>query len=132
MKEIKIAAANFTKAYKKLSEGIEMAENELNRDGVIQRFEFTFELFWKTIRLILMYEGFECRSPRSCIKEAFKHGYIIDDEIYLDMLEDRNRSSHIYDEQTSLEIFERIEKQYSKALAVADQRFKDYINNDER
>lgn len=131
MKEIKISAANYANAFKKLSEGIAMAENELNRDGVIQRFEFTFELFWKTTRLILIHEGFECRSPRSCIKEAFKHEYIVDDEIFLDMLDDRNRSSHIYDEQTRLEIFERIEQQYFSALAAAEQRFTDYIKNAE-
>jgi len=131
MKEIEISVANYTRAFKKLSEGIDIAENELNRDGVIQRFEFIFELFWKTIRLILMYEGFECRSPRSCIREAFRHEFIVDDEIYLDMLEDRNKSSHVYDEQTSLEIFERIKQHYSKALATAEQRFTEYIKNAE-
>lgn len=92
MKEIEISVANYSRAFKKLSEGIDLAEDELSRDGVIQRFEFTFELFWKTIRLVLLYEGFECRSPRSCIKEAFKHGFIVDDEIFLDMLEDRKKN----------------------------------------
>jgi len=129
MKEIKISVSNYERAFKKLSEGIAIADNDLNRDGVIQRFEFTFELFWKTTRLILIHEGFECRSPRSCIKEAFKHGYIVDDEIFLDMLDDRNRSSHIYSEETSIEIFERIEQQYSKALAAAKHRFNEYVIN---
>ena len=130
MKEIEISVSNYERALKKLSEGIAMADNDLNRDGVIQRFEFTFELFWKTIRLILIHEGFECRIPRSCIKEAFKHGYIVDDEIFLDILEDRNRSSHVYDEQTSIEIFERIEQQYLNALTAAEQRFNEYVKSE--
>lgn len=44
--------------------------DELDRDGVIKRFEFTFELFWKTIKMLLEYEGFDCAGPRSCIKEG--------------------------------------------------------------
>lgn len=129
MDEIKISVGNYSRAVQKFTEGIEKADDDLYRDGVIQRFEFTFELFWKTLRLILQYEGFECRSPRSCIKEAFKNEYIVDDELYLDMLEDRNRTSHVYDEQTSLEIFERIKHQYADALTSVDTRFKEYLDS---
>lgn len=96
MKEIDIAVSNYTRAVGKLIDGLNEAKTELNRDGVIQRFEFTFELFWKSLRLILLHEGFECRSPRSCIKEAYRVGFVVDGEIYLDMLDDRNRTSHIY------------------------------------
>lgn len=129
MKEIKLSVDNYNRALAKLREGINSAKTELNRDGVLQRFEFTFELFWKTMRLIIHYEGFECRSPRSCIKEAFKHGYIDDGEIYLDMLDDRNRTSHVYDEQTSLEIYERVEQQYMKALLDAGKLFDTYAKS---
>ena len=54
--------------------------------------------------------------PKDCIKKAFLYGVIDDDEILLDMLEDRNLSSHTYDEATAREIFERIKNFYLKTL----------------
>ena len=92
------------------------AEDKLDRDGTIQRFEFTFELLWKALKAILQYKGIECNSPRDCIKKAFLYGVIDDDEILLDMLEDRNLSSHTYDEATAREIFGRIKNFYLKTL----------------
>jgi len=102
----------FEKALERLKEAVEIAEDELDKDGVIQRFEFTIELLWKTLKAILEYKGIECYSPRNCIKESFKANIINDDEIILDMIEDRNLSSHIYDENVSNEIFERIKNVY--------------------
>lgn len=104
--------SNFEKALNKLKEGITIARDELDKDGIIQRFEFCFELFWKTLKNFLKFSGIECDSPRSSIKEAFKTGIVEDDEIFLDMLEDRNLSSHIYDDKISQEIFERIKNVY--------------------
>ena len=103
---------NFEKALKRLKEAVEIAKDELDKDGVIQRFEFTIESLWKTLKAILEYKGIECYSPRNCIKEAFKANIVSDDDIVLDMIEDRNLSSHIYDEKTSDEIFERIKNVY--------------------
>jgi len=127
MKEIKIAAQRYQDALNKLTEGVANARDELDRDGVIQRFEFTFESFWKLLKLILQYEGFDCQSPRSCIKEAFKRDIIVDSELFLDMLQDRNLSSHVYNEQTSIEIFERIRRQYAEKLNWADKKLEPYI-----
>ena len=106
----------FNKALERLKEAVAIARDELDRDGVIQRFEFTFEQFWKALKAVLKYQGIECYSPRDCIKKAFRYGLIEDDEIFLDMLEDRNLSSHTYDEKTAEEIFERIKNFYVKAL----------------
>jgi len=93
---------------------------------ICSSFEFTFELLWKTLKIILEYKGIEVRSPRSAIKEAFKAGLIEDDEILLDMLEDRNLSSHIYSEEIAEQIFKRIEKAYvpamEKLLAILKER----------
>ena len=110
----------FQDALARLETGVEQAVNELDKDGVIQRFEFTFELLWKSLKALLAYEGIECYSPKSCIKEAFKAGKIPDDEIFLDMLEDRNLSSHIYDKHKSEEIFERIKRVYLPFLKKLD------------
>ncbi len=110
--EVLVKIDNFERALKRLKEAVERAEDDLDKDGVIQRFEFTVELLWKALRSILAYHGIDCYSPRSCIKESFKSRLIDDDEIILDILEDRNRSSHIYSEKTSEEIFERIKRVY--------------------
>jgi len=114
--EVLVKIDNFEKGLNRLKEAVERARDDLDKDGVIQRFEFTIELLWKSLKSILKYQGIECYSPRSCIKEAFKASLIEDDEIILDMLEDRNRSSHIYSEVTSEEIFERIKKVYLEYL----------------
>jgi nucleotidyltransferase substrate binding protein (TIGR01987 family) len=107
---------NFENALKRLEEGVLEAKNELDKDGVIQRFEFTIETFWKALRAILLYQGIECYSPRECIKLSFKANIIDDDEIILDMLLDRNISSHVYDESKSEEIFNRIKSVYLEYL----------------
>ena len=127
MKEIEISVDNFSKAVLKLEKGIKKANDELGRDGVIQRFEFTFELFWKTLKLLLNWEGIPCKTPRSGVKEAFRNDLIVKSEIYLDMLADRNRSSHIYDEATSIEIFKRIKDSYLTELQKAENNFQDYL-----
>jgi nucleotidyltransferase substrate binding protein (TIGR01987 family) len=54
----------------------------------------------------------ECRSPRDCIKSAYKYGIILEEQIVLDMLDDRNNSTHIYSKEESTEIFERIKNDY--------------------
>ncbi len=117
--EILLKINTLKKAFETLKKGVSEAETDLEKDGVIQRFEYTFELFWKTLKAILYYLGLECYSPRSCIKEAFRQGLIEDDEIFLDMLEDRNRSSHVYEERTSEEIFKRIKEVYVRILERA-------------
>jgi len=89
--EIKInlylAVEKLQKAFKRLEEAIPQIKDDLDRGGLIQLFEFTVELSWKTLKLILAYQGIECASLRRCIKEAFRAGIIKDDEILLDMLE---------------------------------------------
>jgi nucleotidyltransferase substrate binding protein (TIGR01987 family) len=113
---------NFEKALSRLEEGVKEAKNELDKDGVIQRFEFTVELLWKALRAVLLYQGIECFSPRGCVKEAFKAKIIGDDEIILDMLEDRNISSHVYNEEKSEALFERIKNIYLEYLKNLDLR----------
>ncbi len=114
--EVLLKVEKFNQALQRLKEAVESAQSQLEKDGTIQRFEFTVELMWKTLKTILHYQGIECFSPRDCIKKAFRHGIIDDDEILLDMLEDRNLSSHIYDSHTAEKIFERIKKVYIKHL----------------
>jgi len=118
------------RAFHKLNESIDNVVDDLDRDGVIQRFEFTFELFWKTIMVLLRHEGFDCAGPRSCLKEGARRGFIDNGEMLLDMLEDRNKASHIYDESTAIEIFDRIKDEYVKIMADNIKLFDNYIKKD--
>jgi nucleotidyltransferase substrate binding protein (TIGR01987 family) len=82
-------------------------------DGVIQRYEFTYELGWKAIKAFLEEEGFEeIKSPRSAIREAFQYGLIKDGEGWISMMTDRNKTSHIYNEHQAKQIFDMIQSEY--------------------
>ncbi|MGO5064703.1 nucleotidyltransferase substrate binding protein [Clostridium sp. FAM 1755] len=109
---------DFKKAFKKLKESIELkVENDIVIDGVIQRFEFTFEQSWKLMKLYLEYEGIEeAKSPRSTIRAAFKYGIIEDGDAWINMMIDRNKTSHVYDENTAIEIYNSIKSNHVNLL----------------
>ncbi|MBB3907728.1 nucleotidyltransferase substrate binding protein (TIGR01987 family) [Anoxybacillus rupiensis] len=107
--------SDFEKALYKLhqSVGRDVTKDDLVLDATIQRFEFTYDLAWKWMKSYLEYNGNnEVTSPRKTIKEAFKEGLIQDGETWIQMLEDRNRTSHTYDEQIAMEIYEHIRQRY--------------------
>ena len=120
---------NLRKAVDRLSEGIlELQANESSivRDGVIQRFEFTTELAWKATREYLMDQGFvDINSPKLVMKEAFSFGLITDDNIWIQILNDRNLTSHIYKEEIADEICERIIKTYFQEFKALSKRLKE-------
>ncbi|MEY3182481.1 MAG: hypothetical protein RLZ35_466 [Pseudomonadota bacterium] len=92
-------------------------EGRLNIDATIQRFEFTIELFWKLLKAILETKGVEVQYPKDVLKEAFR-GHLIDHEsLWLKMLQDRNLSSHTYDEALADRVFEDI-KTYVPVLRL--------------
>lgn len=103
---------NYKKALARLHESIEDSkkfDNLTFRDGVIQRFEFTTELAWKTLREYLISEKVtDVNSPKSVMREAFNNGLIGDDKGWLQVLDDRNATSHIYDEEDAADIYGRI------------------------
>jgi len=104
-------------AHKKLEEGLEQAIDELDKDGIIQRFQFTFELLWKALKIYLEYQGIIVKTPRDSFIEAFRIDLFDDEKLFLDMLEDRNSTAHIYDKETSEKIFNRIKEKYSSEIA---------------
>jgi nucleotidyltransferase substrate binding protein (TIGR01987 family) len=77
-------------------------------DIVVKRFEFTYEMAWKALKMHLTFVGIEARSPRMVFKEAYIQNIIEDEDIWLDMIEQRNLSSHIYDEFEIREILDKI------------------------
>ena len=109
---VSYARVKLTRALRQLEKGVASARDRLDHDGVIQRFEFTFELLWKTLKIFLEEKGIETKSPKDALKEAFRMGLLAKEAVYLDMLKDRNKTSHIYDERESAKIFRRIKKKY--------------------
>lgn len=116
-KELEYSIKKFEAACLRLTEGVNSVKDDLDKDGVIQRFEFTFELLWKTVKLYLEERGILCKSPKDCLQQAFKYGMISDEQVYLNMLNDRNRTSHLYDQSTSEEIYTNIKSNYVEAIS---------------
>jgi nucleotidyltransferase substrate binding protein (TIGR01987 family) len=92
--------SNLRRAYALYDEGVRSKSlNRLEKEGLIQRFEYTFELSWKTMKDYLEGKGIATAYPRDTIKESFAHGLIEDGEVWMEMLERRNLLSHTYDEK---------------------------------
>ncbi len=103
----------------RLAEAIAQPENALIRDATIQRFEFTFEVVWKTLKLYLERQGHECGGPRPTLKKAFAENLISSPEeadVWFQMLEDRNLTSHAYDEAIAHRIHGHIVRDYAPLL----------------
>jgi nucleotidyltransferase substrate binding protein (TIGR01987 family) len=100
---------NLERALKRLEEALEEnAVNSLYIDGTIQRFEFTIELYWKTLKRLLKDEGIETKTPKEALKQAYAIGWIENEQAWLQMLKDRNETSHIYDEGKAKDIYDNI------------------------
>lgn len=84
------------------------------RDGVIQRFEFTTELAWKTMREYLIEQGFTngVDSPKGVMRQAYACGLIHDEQGWLDLLTSRNLTSHIYDDDTAAKVFNKVQDSF--------------------
>lgn len=118
LEKIKDRYTDFRKALERLKEALDedLSKGNIIVDGAIQRFEFTFELAWKLAKAVLNYNGIEAETPRPVIKEAFKAKIIEDGESWIDMLEDRNKTSHIYDEAQALTIYNKIKESHANLL----------------
>jgi len=93
---------NFAKAYRFLRSALDKPSlNDLERTGVIQAYEFTFELAWNTAKDYLNERGVEAAFPRDVLKKAFQYELVTNGEVWMDMLEKRNLMAHSYDEDRS-------------------------------
>ena len=100
---------SFARALDRLDEALAVPSNApLAVDGTIQPSEFTFELAWKALKDALAEEGVEAQTPRQVLRAAFKIGWLDDEKAWLDMLDDRTLSSHVYSEEAAAEIYGRV------------------------
>ncbi|RYG29026.1 MAG: nucleotidyltransferase [Chitinophagaceae bacterium] len=113
---------NFSRAVKLLQEVAELDIAKLSlleKEGIIQRFEFSVELAWKTLKDKMESDGIilDRISPKMVLKEAYKAKYIQDIEVWLKMINDRNLLSHTYDFETFEAVIPDIQKLYVPAVS---------------
>lgn len=126
MKKLQDKLEKLNLAYNSLKEMIEFGNtanislekfDEALRDSIIKKFEYTFELSWKTIKAYLEEEGYEeMSSPRKVLKQAFESNIISDEEVWSNMLEARNSTAHTYDEEKAIYYEDVIKNKYVKKL----------------
>ena len=124
---------NLSKAHQRFTHAqsayLKTPADELMIAALIQTFEFTFELAWKTIKDYLKYNGVDVKLPREVIKEAFAAAIIQDGQTWIEMMEDRNACAHTYDEAAIALITERIVHQYAPIIATLVQFFQNKLQD---
>lgn len=106
--------------YEKAKRNLEQTRDYIKKNGLnnvfimalVQAFEITFELAWKTQKDYLEYNGIKVSTPRETIKEAFQSAIIQDGQIWIDMMESRNKTSHTYVEDFAIELANAILDKY--------------------
>lgn len=119
---------------------LEKAEDQdLNNDfivgGIINKFFIQFELGWKTLKELLVYEGVAVAasgSPRDIIKESYKYYDWMDEAVWLSMLTQRNSVAHIYNFEAAEKLVDRIIKDYIPAFILmrdsVERKYKDILD----
>lgn len=107
------------KALQRFHESLQFEESQpLVIDASIQRFEFSIELSWKTLKACLAQEGITANTPKECLQQAFAAHWFDDEKAWLSMLKDRNLTSHTYKEDLALEIYRRLPNHYQAMQAL--------------
>lgn len=102
----------------------------LERAGLIQIFGYTFELSWKTLKDLLLYEGYDLKSPRQVIRKSFELEFVSKEncELFLDALLKRNLLSHTYEEETAIEAERLITNYYYPLLTAIHNHLEQRLN----
>lgn len=122
---------NFEKAFLQFKEGVEQygdTDQNLIKEGIVQRFEFTHELAWKVMKDFLTYEGIkDIIGSRSATREAYNKGLISDGEQWMNMLETRNQTVHTYQDSILEEEFKNIVTKYFPLIELFYGRMKGFL-----
>lgn len=125
---------NFSNALAKYESAVDRYE-ELKNEGfedvyldlIVKRFEFTYEMSWKALKRYLEFLGFEIKSPRAAFKEGYAQQIITDEAVWLDMIEQRNLCSHVYDEFQISEILDKKESFKNAFVALKNRLEKELL-----
>ncbi|MDF1589158.1 MAG: nucleotidyltransferase substrate binding protein [Gammaproteobacteria bacterium] len=111
---------NYLKALGQLQSALSVYDasaEALIKEGILQRFEFTHELAWKVMKDYLEYEGHQgITGSRSASRLAFNLGLVTDGQVWMDMIESRNRTVHTYDERVLEQEFAKVQNRYASAF----------------
>ena len=112
---------NYEKALATLKNAVELAAarelTDLEKQGTIQAFEFTFELAWNVMKDYLEEQGITgIIGSKGAVRQAFNKGLIEDGQVWMDMIKDRNLAAHSYDEETAKELIVAITDNYCRQL----------------
>lgn len=108
---------NYEKAFLLIERTLKIKDpSEAEKGGIIQFYEMAFELAWKLMKDYLVEEGFTVNSPREAIKRAFQSGIIEEGQEWIDALEDRNLTTHTYDESIADKVISSIRVSYFPLL----------------
>jgi nucleotidyltransferase substrate binding protein (TIGR01987 family) len=121
---------NFNKAFSQLDRFMqEKSLNEMEEQGLIKAFEYTYELSWKTLQDLLKDKGYtDVVGPKPVIEQSFQDGYIVDGKGWMRMHVSRNLTSHTYDEETAEEIVKSIRTEYFDLLKSLQTRLQEEKN----
>jgi len=92
----------------RFEEALKLPEGDTTRDSAIMRFQFCYDLSWKTLKEELKMRGLELFSPRECFKSAIAEGLLGDEESWLKMIDDRNEIAHVYDMTIAKRIYSNL------------------------
>jgi nucleotidyltransferase substrate binding protein (TIGR01987 family) len=108
---------NFSRSFLLLEQSTELENpSVIERAGMVQFFEISFEQSWKVLKDFLEEEGFDVKSPRDAIKTAFQYGFIENATVWLEALKDRNLTRHTYNEETAIKVENNIKLRYYPLL----------------
>jgi len=116
MTKLQSQTIDLKKATQRLDEALQAEKTDLNRDATIQRFEFTFELTWKTLNNVLKENHVAVLGSKSIFREAAKLGLISSPELWFEFLESRNLTSHTYDLEIAEKVYQSAKKFHSEVL----------------
>lgn len=112
--------AQLQNAVSRLKEAIaeyEQTHSQTVRDGVIQRFEFCAELAWKAAQDYLEEQGYlDVHSPKAVMRKAYLEGLVTDEQGWLSLLDARNKTSHLYDDEVADQVYQQIDGTYLSLL----------------
>ena len=123
---------NYQRALESLKNAVLLAKERnltnLEQQGVIKGFEFTFELAWNVMKDYLVSMGMtDIIGSKGAIREAFKNNLITDGQKWMSMIEDRNLSAHTYDEETKNKILKKIIELYCPEFVIFESKMASFI-----
>jgi len=103
---------DFEEILSRWGEALSLPESDIVRDSAILRFELTYEVAWKLVQLLARDQGYEVNSPRQAFQQAFKMGWITDEEVWVDIIRARDTAVHVYRQEYAIALYNELNRYY--------------------